>query len=50
MSDSVYILIWLIPSVLVCIAVGAYVGYGFALRRHAEQIRDERHKRRQEAV
>jgi diguanylate cyclase len=44
MSDSVYILIWLIPSVLVCIAVGAYVGYGFALRRHGEQIREERHK------
>jgi diguanylate cyclase len=44
MTDSLYILIWLLPSVLVCIAVGSYVGYGFALRRHAEQIRDERQK------
>jgi len=44
MSASIYILIWLLPSILVSIAIGAYVGYGFALRRHGEQIRVERHK------
>jgi diguanylate cyclase len=44
MNESVFILIWLLPCVLVSIAVGAYVGYGFALRRHAEQIHEERHK------
>jgi diguanylate cyclase len=44
MTESVFVLIWLVPSVLVCIIVGAYVGYGFALRRHGEQIREERQK------
>jgi diguanylate cyclase len=44
MTESVFILIWLLPCVIVCIFVGAYVGYGFALRRHGEQIRDERQK------
>ncbi len=44
MTESVFILIWLLPCVLVCIIVGAYVGYGFALRRHGEQIHEERQK------
>ena len=44
MTESLFILIWLLPCVLVCIIVGAYVGYGFALRRHGEQIREERQK------
>ncbi|MCA9170588.1 MAG: GGDEF domain-containing protein [Planctomycetales bacterium] len=44
MSTSIYILIWLVPSMLVSILIGAYVGYGFALRRHGDQIRDERRK------
>ncbi len=44
MSASIYILIWLLPCILVSIAIGAYVGYGFALRRHGEQIREERRK------
>lgn len=44
MTEPVFILIWLLPCVFVCIIVGGYVGYGFALRRHGEQIRDERQK------
>lgn len=44
MSASIYILIWLVPSMLVSIFVGAYVGYSFALRRHGDQIREERQK------
>jgi diguanylate cyclase len=44
MNASVYILIWMVPSILVSILIGAYIGYGFALRRHGDQIRDERRK------
>lgn len=44
MTVSLYILIWLLPSILVSIAIGAYMGYGFALRKHGTQIREERHK------
>ena len=44
MTESVFVLIWLLPCIFVCIIVGGYVGYGFALRRHGEQIRDERQK------
>lgn len=44
MTASVYILILLVPTILVSLAIGGYIGYGFALRRHGDVIRDERQK------
>ncbi len=42
MSLSLYILIFLIPSMLVSIAIGGYIGYSFALRKHGRVISEER--------
>lgn len=44
MTSAIYILIWLLPSILVSIIVGGYIGYSFALRRHGSLIQDERQK------
>ena len=44
MSLSLYILIFLLPSMLVSIAIGGYIGYSFALRKHGRVISEERQK------
>lgn len=44
MSAVVYMLIWIVPSMLISIVVGAYIGYSFALRRHSSIITEERDK------
>lgn len=44
MSVAAYMLIWIIPSMLISIVVGGYIGYSFALRRHSAVITDERDK------
>lgn len=44
MASSIYLLGLLVPSILVSILIGAYVGYGFALRRHGQLIHEEREK------
>ncbi len=44
MTTSLYLLIWLLPSILLSIGIGAHVGYSFALRRHAKQISQERER------
>lgn len=43
-ASSVYVLIWMLPSLMVSILIGGYIGYSFALRRHGNQIREERRK------
>lgn len=42
MTISLYLMIWLLPSMLISIGIGAHVGYSFALRKHAKQIAEER--------
>ncbi|MCA9215253.1 MAG: hypothetical protein KDB27_19430, partial [Planctomycetales bacterium] len=44
MSATVYMLIWIVPSMVISISVGGYIGYCFALRRHSTIITDEREK------
>lgn len=43
MSPSLYALFWLVPSMLISISIGGYIGYCFALRKHGHVIDDERH-------
>jgi diguanylate cyclase len=43
-AQAIYILAWLLPMVAVSLGVGVYLGYGFALRRKASEIHDERAK------
>jgi diguanylate cyclase len=43
-SASIYVLLWVLPIVVVSIAIGIYVGFGLALRRKAKQIHTERAK------
>ena len=50
MTISLYLLIWLLPSMLISIGIGAHVGYSLALRRHAEQISQEREQTLQALV
>jgi diguanylate cyclase len=44
MTTSLYLMIWLLPSILLSIGIGAHVRYGFALRRHGSQISQERER------
>jgi diguanylate cyclase len=37
-------LIWIVPSMLISIVIGGYIGYSFALRRHSTIINEERDK------
>ena len=37
-------LIGILPSIVVSLSIGGYLGHTFALRRHAKSIRDEREK------
>ncbi len=50
MTISLYLLIWLLPSMLISIGIGAHVGYSLALRRHAKQISLEREQTLQALV
>ena len=38
MAVSVYILIWLVPCIILSLAIGGHVGYGFAPRRHGKLL------------
>ena len=42
--DLILVLSWLMPIVLVSLAIGSYLGYGFALRRKGREIGEERAK------
>ncbi len=44
MSESIFVLSWVLPIVLVSLGIGVYLGYGLALRRKGKEIQTERSK------
>lgn len=43
-SESIYVLFWVLPIMLVSVGIGIYLGFGLALRRKGKEIQDERTK------